>query len=93
MLQAVEMDFTLGSAIADDIVPCAFKYYTGEAEEDGEYTGDEDDDDEDDDEDDDDDDDEDEDDSDEDGDAGAKRKGRGMPPPPANQEPGECKQQ
>ena len=31
-VQAVEMDFAMGSAISDDIVPQAFKYYTGQAQ-------------------------------------------------------------
>jgi nucleosome assembly protein 1-like 1 len=84
-VQAIEMDFALGAAIADDIVPSALKYYTGQAQME-EDMGDEDfdhDDDEDDDDDDDDDDDNDDDDDDEDH----------TGPPKAGPAGGECKQQ
>jgi nucleosome assembly protein 1-like 1 len=50
------MDFALGSAIADDIVPSALKYYTGQAALEDEDDDDEDEEDDDDDGDDDDDD-------------------------------------
>ena len=29
---AIEMDFAMGSAIADDIIPSALKYFTGQAQ-------------------------------------------------------------
>jgi hypothetical protein len=86
-MQAIEMDFALGSAIADDIVPSAFKYFTGQAQleassEGGDYDPGADDDD-----DDDEDDDDEDDDGDEDFDDDAD------PAPPAKGKEGECKQQ
>lgn len=56
-MQAIELDFAMGSAIADDIVPSALKYYTGQAAMEDEDEDDDDDEDGDDDDDDDDDDD------------------------------------
>ena len=68
-MQAIELDFAMGSAIADDIVPSALKYYTGQAAME--------DDDEDDDGDDDEDDDDDDDDDEGDHNAGPPAKGEG----------------